>query len=223
MYIKPLLTLSLSVLLFLPSIAQEYSYTETTDNKSINYQITKSKPEAGLYMIEMKDAYRLSRHYITPMGSTVRWQHTDTELAHNFEVKRTGNNIAIHGTFKGNPINKTVEIDKDQWFNKVDHALSDWVRSDEDELDFWILKLSSDLDPLKIRAEKVGTETLKLDDGTFQAIKVKLTLCSFFMSNFWSSYYWYREDDGLFLKFTGAMGLPGTPTTTIELTQLADK
>lgn len=221
MYVKLLLMLGLFVLLFFPSIGQEYSYTETTNNKTINYQIKKSKPEGGTYLIEMKDEYRLSRHYITPMGSTVRWHHTDTELAHNFEVERRGNNIAIQGTFKGNLINKTVEVDEAHWFNKVDHALSDWVRSDEEELDFWILKLSSDLDPLKIRAEKVGTETLKLHDGTFQAIKVKLTLCSFFMSNFWSSYYWYRKEDGLFLKFKGAMGLPGTPTTTIEFRQLA--
>ena len=223
MYIKPLLTLSLSVLLIFPSIAQEYSYTETTNNKSINYQVTKSKPEGGLYLIEMKDEHRLSRHYIKPMGSTMRWQHSDTELAHNFVVKRTGNNIAISGTFKGNPINKTVEIDKDQWFNKVDHALSEWVRSDKEKLDFWVLKLSSDLDPIKIRAEKVGKETLKLDDGTFQAIKVKLTLSSFLMSNFWSSYYWYRAEDGLFLKFKGTMGMPGTPTTIIELTSFAGK
>ncbi len=220
MFVKFLLA-PLLALHFLPSLGQEYSYTETTNNETTNFQIKKSHANEGVYMIEMKDENRLSHHYIMPQGTTVRWQHKDTKLAHDFNVERKGNDIAIRGTFNGNEINKVVEIDDAHWHSKVDHALTDWVRSEEDELDFWILKLSSDLDPLKISAEKVGTEMIKLDNNTFQATKVKLTLCGFFMSKLWSSYYWYRKEDGLFLKFKGAMGLPGTPTTTIELTHNA--
>lgn len=221
MYVKFLLTPCLLVVFFLPSVGQEYSYSETTNDETTNFQIKKSRPEEGIYLIEMKDEHRLSHHYTMLRGSTVRWQHTDTKLSHDFKVERMGNDIVIRGTFKGNQINKTVEIDDARWYSKVDHALSDWVRSDEEELDFWILKLSSDLDPLKISAEKVGTETIKLEENSFQAIKVRLTLCGFFLSKLWSSYYWYRKEDGLFLKFKGAMGKPGTPTTTIELTHCA--
>ena len=223
MYVKFLLSLCLPLLLFLPLIAQKYGYAEITNNTKTNLQIIKEQTKEGIFLITMKDEYRDSRHYFEPEGYTIRWEHSDTKLGHDFDVVRMGEKVAIQGTFQGKTIDKTVEIDEDMWTNKVDHALSDWVRSDEEEVEFWILKLSSDLDPLKIRAEKVGYEVINLNHRTFQTIKVKLTLCGFFLSHLWSSYYWYRKEDGLFLKFRGAMGRPGTPLTTIELTHLAEQ
>jgi hypothetical protein len=221
MYVVSLLTFCLPLSIFSPLAAQEYFYTEVTDNTKTNLQITKKETEDGTFLITMKDDHRDSRHYFEPEGYTIRWEHSDTQLGHDFDVVRSGDKIAIKGTFQGKPIDKIVDIDESVWMNKVDHALSSWVRSDDEEVEFWILKLSSDLDPLKIRAEKVGHEILKLNQKTFLTIKVKLTLCGFFLSHLWSSYYWYREEDGLFLKFRGAMGRPGTPLTTIELTPLA--
>lgn len=205
-----------------PLMGQEYFYTETTENKSTDLQITKRQTTDGAYMITMKDNYRDSRHYFQPEGYTVRWQHSDARVGDDFDVVRKGDQIAIKGTLQGKPINKTVEIDESIWINKVDHALSNWVKSDDDAIDFWILKLSADLDPLKINAKKVGEETLNLDGKSFQTIKVKLTLCGFFLSHLWSSYYWYRKEDGLFLKFKGALGTPGTPLTTIEYNPSGD-
>lgn len=216
MIVKTIFSFYLFFQLISPLSAQEYSYTEITEDKKTDLQITKKQTKEGVFLITMKDEHRDSRHYFKPEGNTIRWQHTDARVGDDFNVVRKGDQISITGTYQGKPIDKIVEIDESIWVNKVDHALSNWVRSDKDEIEFWILKLSSDLDPLKIHAKKVGEETLKLDGKTFQTTKVKLTLCGLFLSHLWSSYYWYRKEDGLFLKFEGAMGMPGTPMTTIK-------
>ncbi len=215
--VLPQLTLCIFILWTLPLMAQEYTYSETTSGERLMVNISKRQTEQSQSIIEMKGIYRDSRHYFEPDGYTVRWQHKDTQLLHDFDIIRDKNDIIIKGMFKGEAIHKTVKVDDKCWMNKIDQGLCPWVKSDEDEIVFWILKLSSDLDPIKFKAEKVGTEMLQTSAGTFSTIKVKLRLDGFLVSHLWSAYYWYREADGVFLKYEGASGMPGTPVTVIEL------
>lgn len=206
----------------LSGVAQELEYTETTGQEETLLKI-RIKPQSEGKELIFTDPETYSRHKFYPEGFTQSWAHKDEENKHDFEAVREGNQIHIKGTFKGESIQKTVTIDERQWINKLDHGLSAWAVGEEDELVFWTLKLSSDLDPIKFRAEKLGIEKISLPEDTFEAVKVKLTLDGFLLSSLWSAYCWYDANSGLFLKYEGANGGPGTPTTTIELNRMADR
>lgn len=203
-------------LLIEPGATQQLEYTETTGQEETLLKIH-IKPQAEGKELIFTDPATYSRHRFHPEGSTQRWIHQDKEHQHDFEAFREGNQIHIKGVFKGEPIQKSVSIDKRQWINKLDHGLSAWAIGEEKELVFWTLKLSSDLDPIKFKAVKLGTETLTLPEGDFMTVKVKLSLDGFLLSGLWSAHCWYDADSGLFLKYEGANGGPGTPTTTIAL------
>jgi hypothetical protein len=224
MYSKLCLLILFTCLLLypLPVVAQELEYMETTGQEETLLKI-RIKPRSEGKELIFTDPETYSRHRFQPEGFTQSWIHKDKENQHDFEAIREGNQIHIKGTFKGEVIQKTVKIDERQWINKLDHGLSVWAVGEEDELVFWTLKLSSDLDPIKFRAEKLGTESITLPEGTFDAVKVKLTLDGFLLSSLWSAYCWYEVSSGLFLKYEGANGGPGTPTTTIELNKMADR
>ncbi|WPP52216.1 hypothetical protein [Catalinimonas niigatensis] len=201
-------------------MAQKMEYTEVTGQDETLQKIH-IKPHAQGKELIFTDPETYSRHVFQPEGFTQSWKYKDEKNKHDFEAVREGNQIHIQGIFNGEPVQKTVDIDEKQWLNKLDHGLSQWAKSQENELVFWTLKLSSDLDPIKFRAKKLGTESISLPEGEYEAVKVKLTLDGFLLSQLWSAYCWYEVDSGLFLKYEGANGGPGTPTTTIELNKIA--
>ncbi|MFP4088873.1 MAG: hypothetical protein ACLFT3_01080 [Cyclobacteriaceae bacterium] len=198
-------------------LAQEYSYLDRTGDEQTQISIQKEQLADGTHTLELKEPDRYSLHYFRPKGFTRKWVHKNRSLNHDFVAERQGNTIRISGTFKGEPVNKAVEIDEAVWINKIDHGLSEWSKSGEDEMVFWVLKLSSDLEPIRFRAERVGLEELSLASGPHKAVKIRLKLDGFLYSHLWSAYCWYRESDGLFLKFEGKNGGPGTPLTVISL------
>ena len=72
------------------------------------------------------------------------------------------------------------------------------------------------LTPIRMQATKVGTDTVLLDGVPTEAVKVRLAPDGL-LAAFWHGHYWYRKTDGLFLKFEGRRGLPGSPMTVVHL------
>ncbi|WKN31795.1 hypothetical protein PZB74_00285 [Porifericola rhodea] len=196
-------------------VAQKLLYIDHTGDKETQLDVRISQ-KADTREVMFTDPETYSLHVFEPQSYTKRWDHKDYEHNHNFTALREGNRIRIKGTFKGEPVEKVVEIDEKRWINKLDHGLSAWVTSKEEEVVFWALKLSSDLDPIEFRAEKIQEEKLNLASKTYDAVKVKLSLNGMVLSRLWSAYCWYDKKTGLFLKFEGTQG-PGSPLTTITL------
>ena len=65
-------------------------------------------------------------------------------------------------------------------------------------------------------ANKEGEEEIKIGNKKYHTVKIKVTLKGW-LSMFWHSYYWFRKNDGVFVKFEGVRGGPFTPKTTIQL------
>jgi hypothetical protein len=196
--------------------AQQYHYVSTTADHAHDITVTKEKKQ-GTDVLTLEEYKLYSQHVFHPKLGTRQWELRDDKADHNFVAKRTENAIHVKGNFHGKPLEKTVEIDDDVWFNKLDHGLSAFAVSDQEELSFWVLKLLSDLDAIKMTAEKEGTERIRIGEQAYDAVKVKLTLDHFILSKLWAAHCWYRASDGLFLRYEGANGRPGTPVTVIEL------
>ncbi len=200
------------------SLGQAFVYTDSEGGITQLLNVRKKQERGGL-MLYLNSEIKNTRHFYQPPGHTVEWKLIDHAEKHDFYARRHGNQIAIEGIYQGKPITKTVDVDEKPWINKLDHGLSNWARSEEDELVFWTLKLNSGLDPILFKAEKLGTENLETPAGKFQTVKVKLNLNGFLLSNLWSAYCWYRVSDGLFVKYEGDSG-PGTHLRMIELQRI---
>ena len=217
--ITPILIIGFG-LIAAPLSAQQYLYVglfgEHTYGIKVNKQHKADKP-----ILTLEEEKRYSEHTFHPELGTEKWVLRDEKEHHDFTAQRVGNQIKIWGIFQGEPVEKTVDIDERLWYNKLDHGLSAFAASDQLELSFWVLKLVSDLDPLKMQAKKTGTESLTIDGKTYDAVKVKLTIDNIMLSKLWSAELWYRTSDGLFLRYEGANCGPGTPIFIVDLDDLS--
>lgn len=200
-----------------PADSQVLAYTSTTEDVTTTQKISR-KTEGSYEVVEIWEGDRYSKHYFTKDGATKKWMHQDKTKGHEFVARRNGNTITITGLYQHKKIDKTVSVNDNVWTNKIDYGLSYFVESEHDEIAFWTLKLS-DLEPLQFKAYKEKEETVNINGQSFKAIKVKLTLKNMFLAKLWSAYLWYRASDGLFLKYEGTMGRPGTPVTTIKIAE----
>ena len=196
--------------------AQKYHYVSTTADRTHDIVVTKRKI-GGNNTLTLEEYKLHSEHIFNPRIGTQQWALRDDKSNHDFVAKRDGDLIHIQGTFHGKPVDKEVDIDEHVWFNKLDHGLSSFAISDQKQISFWVLKLLSDLDPIKMTAEKEGIERIEVGGKSYEAVKVKLVLDHFILSKLWAARCWYRTSDGLFLRYQGANGRPGTPVTTIDL------
>ena len=199
--------------------AQRYRYLSTTDGHSHEVLVTKEENATGQTLLTLKEYKRYSQHVFHPKWGTERWELRDEKLGHDFVAQRTDDVIRIRGTFQHEPVQKEVDIGNAIWYNKLDHGLSDFAISNRATHSFEALRLLDDLDLIGMDAERIGPERITLGGQSYEAIKVKLTLNHFLLSKLWSAYCWFRASDGLFLRYQGANGKPGTPETVIELQQ----
>lgn len=199
----------------LTAFSQEFIYVSTTEGERTIQEINNFR-KGPYQIVEISEPDRYSKYFFCAQGTTEEWIHRNDKENTNFVAEREDNTIRINGTLKDEKVQKTVSIDGDLWLNKIDFGLSQFAMSDRESITFWTLKLS-DLEPLHFRAEKMGVETLQINNQQVQAIKLKMTLKNFLLSKLWSANLWYRASDGLFLKYEGAKGGPGTPVTVIKI------
>ena len=74
---------------------------------------------------------------------------------------------------------------------------------------------------MQLNLIKEKTEKIKIKAGEFDAIKVRMTLPDW-RAFMWSSYYWFRKDDGVLLKTEELRGPPGSQIYKMELVKEAD-
>ncbi|MEQ9442365.1 MAG: hypothetical protein RIG62_25220 [Cyclobacteriaceae bacterium] len=196
--------------------AQQYSYAGQIGENVYDISVH-MRTEEGQPVLVLEEKKRYSEHTFDATLGTKKWVLRDTKDQHDFIARRSGNQIHVQGLFKGESIDKVMDIDERPWFNKLDHGLSNFAASDQEMLSFWVLKILSDLDPVKFEAVKGGIETITVGGHTYDAVKIDLTIDHFILSKLWSAELWYRASDGLFLRYEGVNGRPGTPATIIEL------
>jgi hypothetical protein len=146
-------------------------------------------------------------------GNTQEWRvrYPDADIV----AKRVGNLIRLQGTRNGKVIHQDLEIDASPWFQPLSYALGRFSQSHLDSVVFWTIRPDT-LTVVKLRARSLGEEQVTTRAGLFPARKVRISLDGF-LSHFWEAHYWFRQADGLFVRYEGANGLPGTPITTIQL------
>ena len=190
-------------------------YRSATEDKSI---IITERIETGENGIVITQTRESGETYITvcnPDYSTKSWEMVDPQRKTRLTVERLENIIQIRGLFKGREIVKEVKVDGRILNQMWDAPLAAWIRSDKKTLEFWTVR-PTDLKEFVMLARKEAEETIRVNNDAMAAVKVKLSV-SGWMAKFWSVYYWFRKSDGLFIRYEGMEGPPGTPKTIMEV------
>lgn len=186
-----------------------YHYREVTGTviKEVAWHLTKG------------DCYRLvcispaERHVTITDGNynTLRWEMMSADGKTQLVAERRGRTITICGCFEGKPMNKVLCIDDSPWYQATSLSMRGFIDSDETECIFWTIRLKT-LNAYKIKAIKKEVE--QFEANKVHLLRIRLTLPGV-LAPLWKCDYWFDFPAGVFFRFQGPSGPPGSPTTTI--------
>ncbi|MDP8204299.1 MAG: hypothetical protein P9L95_07200 [Candidatus Tenebribacter mawsonii] len=206
----------LLLFLFLPILL----FCETTNNykiaisEDIYYSsFTTTKIDSmNLYIYHHEVEEQIN--YYDLDGFTQKYTHKDSVRNIDLTATKDGKNVILKGILGEKNIDTIVKLDDDPWKQSMSYSLSEFALSEEEKIEYWIIRLDK-FKGVKMQAEKAGTDDITIDDILYHTIKVKISAAGL-RSKFWSGNYWFRISDGLFLKYEGWNGLPGSTKTIIE-------
>lgn len=203
--------------LFLPILL----FSETTNNykiaigEDIYYSSFSIAKTDSLILYIYRHEAEEQINYYNQNGTTQKFTHKDSANNIDLSIIADGRNIILKGISDGNIIDKIIKIDENPWKQSMSYSLSGFALGDKEKIEYWIVRLDK-FKGEKMQAKKAGTEFITINGKQYHTAKVKISAAGL-RSKFWSGHYWFRISDGLFLKYEGWNGLPGSTKTIIEL------
>jgi hypothetical protein len=201
-------------------IAQASStYRDTTGGREISIRIQQDPLPNGLLIRSFMSDGEYHEVEYGAADATVRYRVSSLARKLDYTARKEGNLIRFEGTLGGRPLSRTQRIDDRPWYQTVEKTLSGFARSGSPALLlFWIVQ-PWEARAYLMQAANEGAEAVVVGSERTSALRVRVSP-SGLLSLFWSTLYWYRSSDGLFVRYEGVRGLPGTPLTVLELVEV---
>ena len=220
--------LLLSVMIFFAGFCPGYTYSTNRIHYHYRELVNNKVIDIELALEETGDTCRLtckSRDEISvsiddKSLSTLEWFFTKPSEKSDIKVKREGNFLFIDGTFKGKGIHDRMPIDERPWYQATSLSLKDFVFSTDQERTFWVL-LSDSLSPVKFRAVKEATKSIKIGNASYDAIRIVMRPAGL-KTLLWKGEYWFNLEEGILLRFQGPTGLPGSAMSEIIIVSVVE-
>jgi hypothetical protein len=151
---------------------------------------------------------------------TLWWQFLSSERSISYQARREGDQIVVEGELDGETVQAEFPIPDAPWYQSVEKSLEPFVLSGRERIRFMVIQ-PYDVEPFVMVARARETETVEAGDETYEAVHVVVSPEGF-ASLFYRVHYWFRASDGLFVRYEGTRGPPGTPKTVVELQGEAD-
>jgi len=200
--------------------AQNYFYHETTANEEAElvykYYVndTIHKDEFIIYSPITKQTHQIT---LDDKFATIKWENTKKDGTVDV-YSRDGNSIVIEAIRDGKKVNVVRDITNDPWYASMEFGLGQFFRNGKKTVEFWNI-LPDNLKAYKMKAEIQSIESIKVSGNLTETMKVQVTINGI-PALFFHFSYWFRVSDGLFVRFEGAKGRPGTPTTIMEFIRI---
>jgi hypothetical protein len=193
------------------AIKEEYIYVERTGDQVSTFIWTLSvSDQAEITSVSEQETFY---NLCDLRGNTRLWKLDNGRV--KVKARRQDNIIIIKGEKDGEPVEKHIEIDSSPWFQPLSYSLQDLALNESETIVFWMIRPDT-LKVVRLQAKRADEETLVLGDQEITAIRVEITLTGI-LSTIWKGNYWFRKEDGLFLRYQSRHGLPGTAETVISL------
>ena len=196
--------------------APVFRYLEQTGTDSciFTWRLERERDTATLSVVQRQGSETfLSRN--TAAGETLAWQYVhqpDTDV----RAEREGDRIRLSGRFQGKTVDEVHAIDDRPWFQPLSFSLRPLALDGQATAEFWTIRVDT-LELVAMRAEAAGREEMDTVRGPrLTAARVVIRPDGVF-SRLWRAEYWFRAEDGLFIRYRGTHGPPGTPETVISL------
>lgn len=194
-------------------LAEEHQYLKTTgdDHTDFAWHLMRNHQ----FELETVMGSEVDLTHMDDELKTLSWSVTDPEIKTALNVVRHGDKLVFTGRFKGEKIQRTISISSEPWYQALSLSLRKFNRSSDQKAQFWSIRPDT-LDVHLLEIIKEGEELILLGSDPCHANRIKIQLTGY-KSVFWSSHYWLRKEDGLFVRYEGPSGPPGWPLTTVTL------
>lgn len=190
---------------------QTFNYLEkiSDTSKEINWEV-------GDKTLTVSDKNMTYTSTYDENSAVTKWVYKKGDENTSVTAQRKGNRIGISGNFKGERITKSLKLNSAPWYQPLSFSLKPFIASSKSAIIFWTVN-PRNLSAYRMKAQKIKKETIRLNNESVPTQKIKVSLAGP-KAMFWSSYYWFRLSDGVFLQYQGVDGPPGTPETLTKLT-----
>ena len=148
--------------------------------------------------------------------ATVKYRVVSPSRKTAYSALRKGNVIDVSGVLAGKPFSRTLQIDSHPWYETMEVSLSHYALGGvQQPLLFWVVQ-PWDANAYLMQAKVEPEQMISVDEARLHAMPVLVSAAGF-LSLFWSTLYWYRSTDGLYVRYEGVRGGPGTPLTVVEM------
>ncbi|MDA3813594.1 MAG: hypothetical protein PF570_05000 [Candidatus Cloacimonetes bacterium] len=209
---KVLLLIWLLPILLFSEITNDYKIAIGED---IYYSSFSSATTDSLILYIYRHEAEEQINYYNLDGTTQKFTYKDSINNIDLSAIKDSENVILKGIFGDKVIDAIVELDESPWKQSMSYSLSEFALSGEDKIKYWIIRLDK-FKSEKMQAEKTGSEDIIINSKLYHTIKVKISAVGL-RSKFWSGHYWFRDSDGLFLRYEALNGLPGSTKTVIEI------
>jgi hypothetical protein len=206
-----LVLLSAAVAAF-PGPGVRLFYRETTGNRTLEREYQVRTTDQGFDVTLLEDG--LTRTLILDSRMyTLREGYSDA-AGGKLDLVRQGQVMRLSGRLGSREVARDFPVDDVAWYGSV-LCLRDFVLQGRQSQEFYVTKPEEDR-VLKLVAEREGVERVLVGGQDMDTVRVKFTLPDL-RRLLWSSTYWFRASDGLFVKSEEQRGPPGTAKSRVEL------
>jgi len=201
----------------LPAAAQEKPvYRERTGHRVISIKMWIESLVSGPIIHSVMSDGDTHDVTIDPTGATQSYRFESPARKTAYFASREGEAIRLDGVLKGKPVARRLAIDSRPWYETVEVMLRDYaLAGSTSPVFFWIVH-PFEAKAYLLQARGEGRESIEVNGSRLEALKVRVGLPGI-GSILWNTVYWYRPGDGMFLRYEGVRGFPGTPVTVVEL------
>jgi len=191
-------------------------YTETTGQRQITNVMTQMiLPEGFLMRSRLSDGDAHDVWLDTTLATT-RYHVVSPARRIDYTVTRTGNELDVEGMIGSSHVSRHIAIDARPWYEDLERsARAAVVAGSRTPIVYWIIHPWEGSAYL-LQARFEAREQLQVQGALVDAIRVRVSPTGI-LRLFWSAAYWFRADDGVFVRYEGVRGPPGTPRTVVEL------
>lgn len=196
--------------------AQDYYYHEVTAKQEADLvykNVRNDKNEIQSFLIFSPITEQTHEIYLDKNFATTKWINTKPDKTID-TYTRDGEFIIAEVIRDKKTLLVKKNIDSDPWYASMEYGLGQFFRGGEQSVEFWNI-LPTNLETYKMKAEILTSEMIEVEGVLTQTLKVQVTIngIPFLLFHF---LYWFRESDGLFVRFEGAKGIWGTPLTIMK-------
>lgn len=182
-------------------ISAEYVSADGKDSRALSYErlededvITQTTCHGGEKWAE--ETFTVDRNL-----SATKWTYLRPSDNTDITAVRENVTIALNGSFKGKPQDKSLSISEGLWYQMMDLCLPAFAASELDEILFYSIGTGNNMGAMSLGefgVKKIGTEDVTIDGKTYSCKKLSMVLTMFSWA--WTGIYWIDTETGLLVQ-----------------------